>query len=166
MKVLLKPYRIHILFCSKFGILAKKGVIVMANGLTPTNFRNFPALRIPFFAEDLFDETMLEKIPSGLSVSEDDEKVYVEAALPGIDPKDIEVTFDNGILHISGEAKKEEKEKKFYRKATSSFSYRVAIPTDVNPKEEPQASYKNGMMTVIFKKSAPSKPKKIAVKTI
>ena len=137
----------------------------MANGLMKANFRNFPALGIPFFAEDLLDETIMDKTLNGLSVSEDKEKVYIGAALPGIDPKDIEVTFDNGILHISGEAKEEEKEKKFYRKATSSFSYRIAIPTDVNPREEPEASYKNGMMTVEFKKTAHSKPKKITIKT-
>lgn len=137
----------------------------MANGLIPRSFWTFPALRVPSIMEDLLDETILDTFPSGLSVSEDDEKVYIDAAFPGIDPKDIEVTFDKGILHISGEAKEEEKEKKFYRKATSSFSYRIAIPTDVSSKEEPEASYKNGMMTVVFKKSAPSKPKKIAVKT-
>lgn len=138
----------------------------MANGLIPTNFWTFPALRMPSLVEDLLDETMMDKNLSGLSVSEDKEKVYIEAALPGIDPKDIEVTFDNGILRISGEAKEEEKGKKYWRKATSSFSYRLAVPSDVSPSAEPEATYKNGIMTVEFKKTAPSKPKKITVKTI
>lgn len=137
----------------------------MANGLTPRSFWTFPTLRIPSLVEDLLDETILDTIPSGLSVSEDENSVYVEAALPGIDPKDIEVTFENGILHIGGEAKEEEKKKKYYRRATSSFSYRVAIPGEVSPKAEPTATYKNGMMKVIFKKTAPSKPKRIEVRT-
>lgn len=138
----------------------------MANGLIPRSFWIFPSLRIPSLVEDLLDETVLDTIPSGLSVSEDNEKVYVEAALPGIDPKDIDVTFEKGILHVSGEVKEEQKKKKYYRRATSSFSYRVAIPTDVDPKTTPEATYKNGMMHVIFKKTAPSKPKKIEVKTV
>lgn len=137
----------------------------MSNGLIPRSFWTFPTLRIPSLVEDLLDETVLDTIPSGLSVSEDEGSVYVEAALPGIDPKDIEVTFEKGILHVNGEVKEEEKKKKYYRKATSSFSYRVAVPTDVDPKSTPEATYKNGMMHVVFKKTVPSKPKKIAVKT-
>lgn len=136
----------------------------MPNGLVPTSFWTFPTLRMPSLVEDFLDETALDTIPSGLSVSEDKENIYVEAALPGIDPKDIEVTFENGVLHIGGETKEEEKKKKYYRKATSSFSYRVAIPREVSSKAEPEATYKNGMMIATFKKTAPSKPKKIAVK--
>lgn len=135
----------------------------MANMLAPRSFWTFPSVRMPSLVEDLLDETAMDTTPSGLSVSEDGGNVYIEAALPGIDSKDIEVTFENGILHISGEAKQEEKEKKYYRKATSSFSYRVAVPREVSPKTEPEATYKNGMM-VTFKKTAPSKPKRIAVK--
>lgn len=137
----------------------------MVNGLIPRSFWTFPTLRMPSLTEDLLDKTIMGTLPSGLSVSEDDNSVYIEAALPGIDPKDIEVTFDQGVLHISGEAKEEEKKKKYYRKATSSFSYRVAIPGEVIPKTEPTATYKNGMMKVTFKKIAPSKPKRIEVKT-
>lgn len=137
----------------------------MPNGLVPRSFWTFPTLRIPsLIMEELLDETALETPPSGLSVSEDKEKVYIEAALPGIDPKDIEITFENGILHISGEAKEEEKEKRYYRKATSSFSYRIAVPREVDHKTEPKATCRNGMMMVVFKKTAPSKPRKIAVK--
>src|SRR3989338_2377241 len=138
----------------------------MPNGLIPRNFWTFPTLRMPSVMEDLLEETRLDTIPSGLSVSEDNKNFYIDAALPGIDPKKIEVTFDNGILHVSVEAKEEEKEKKYYRKATSSFSYRVSVPTDVNPKTTPEATYKDGMMHIVFKKTAPSKPKKIEVKTV
>jgi len=114
--------------------------------------------------EDLLDETVMDTIPSGLSVSEDEGNVYVDAALPGIEPKNIEVTFDKGVLHISGEDKEEEKKKKYYRKATSAFSYRVAVPSEVSPKTEPEATYKNGVMHVAFKKMAAAAPKKITVK--
>lgn len=36
--------------------------------------------------------------PSGLSVSEDANHVYIEAQVPGIKPEDVEVTFDKGYL--------------------------------------------------------------------
>lgn len=103
---------------------------------------------------------------SGLSVSEDDNKVYIEASLPGMEAENIEVTFHEGYVWIRGEAKEEEKDKtrKYYRKATQSFSYRVAVPGDIDEKVEPTATYKNGVMHVAFNKSPKTQPKKIQVK--
>jgi HSP20 family protein len=105
---------------------------------------------------------------SGLSVSEDDNNIYVEAAVPGIDPKDVEITYQDGYLWVRGETKEEEKDKKrkFYRQASSSFSYRVAIPGEVDPNKEPEATYKRGIMTITFSKSEKVLPKKIEVKKI
>ena len=100
----------------------------------------------------------------GLTISEDEKYVYVQASLPGVDPKEIEVTFDKGVVWIKGELKLEEKGKKFYRKSASQFSYRVAVPGDLDHTKEPEASCKNGVMTVSFAKSPASQPKKIAVK--
>ena len=55
----------------------------MSDSLIPKNFFNFPSLSF----SDVLDNDWLS-VPSekgGLSVYEDDKKVYVEAALPGID---------------------------------------------------------------------------------
>ncbi len=135
----------------------------MPNGLITRDFWTFPRISMPSLWEDFLEETRLDTIPSGLSVSEDDKSFYVDAALPGINTKDIEVTFDRGILHIRGESKEEEKGKKFYRKATSQFSYSVAAPESVDSKKEPKVTYKNGMMYAEFEKVAAPKPKKIEV---
>lgn len=135
----------------------------MPNGLIPRTLWEFPVSRASALWEDLVEETRMDTIPSGLSVSEDDKNFYVDAALPGIDPKDIEVTFDRGVLHISGQSKEEEQQKKFYRKATSSFSYSVSVAGGVDTKKEPQVTYKNGMMHAVFVKTE-VKPKKIEVK--
>jgi len=134
--------------------------------IVPTNFWRFPIG--PTIWEDMTDlDNWFSPLPSngalsGLAISEDDKNVYVEASVPGVDPKDIDVTFHKGILWIKGEAKEEEKEKKYYRKATSAFSYRISVPDEV---EEPQAECRNGVMKVTFVKSSKSQPKKIAVKT-
>lgn len=138
----------------------------MANNLIPRNFWNVPSISIPSIWEDLLDETKLNSIPSGLSISEDDKGFYVEAALPGINPKDVEVTFDRGILQINGRSAQEETGKKFYRKATSQFSYSVAVPEDIDSKKEPKVTYQNGMMHAVFGKAAAPKPKKIEVKVL
>lgn len=140
----------------------------MSDDLVPKSFWSFPSFRFPSFGELDRDDDWLT-IPgfsNGLSVSEDEEKVYVSAALPGVDPKEIEVTFDKGYLWVKGEVGEEEGSKKYYRKASSSFSYRVAVPGELDQNVEPQATYKNGVMTVQFSKVPKTPPKKITVKSI
>jgi HSP20 family protein len=140
----------------------------MSDDLVPKSFWSFPSFRFPSFGELDRDDDWLT-IPgfsNGLSVSEDEEKVYVSAALPGVDPKEIEVTFDKGYLWVKGEVGEEEGSKKYYRKASSSFSYRVAVPGELDQNVEPQATYKNGVMAVQFSKVPKTPPKKITVKSI
>lgn len=117
----------------------------------------------PFWEEDE-DFSLSRGFPGGLSVSEDEKNVYVEVAMPGINPDDVEITFDKGVLWLKGEAKEEESEKKFYRKAARSFSYRVAVPGELDQNVEPEASSTHGVMKVTFAKTPQSQPKKISVK--
>ncbi len=138
----------------------------MAFKVVPRENIRFPMVSFPSFMEDFEEFLPTVNIIKGLSISEDDKNIYVEAAVPGLDPKDIDITFDRGILSIHGDKKEEEKKKKYYRKATSSFSYRTTIPGEVDPNAEPDARCKNGVMTVTFVKSPKAQPKKIAVKTV
>lgn len=131
--------------------------------------RTLPSvLQIPSIWDDDEDWQLLSTAShSGLSIAEDDKHIYVEAAVPGIKPEDVEVTFDKGILYIRGEAKEEEldKKKKYYRKATSSFSYRAAVPGEIDPNTEPVAECTNGVMKITFAKSLQMQPKRIQVTT-
>ncbi len=103
---------------------------------------------------------------SGVSISEDDKHVYVGVAVPGVDEKNIDITFDKGVLWVKGEAVDEEKSgRKYYRKSASSFSYRISVPGDIDNTHDPVADYKHGIMTVTFTKSAQSQPKKITLKS-
>jgi HSP20 family protein len=129
--------------------------------LVPYSFSSLPIFR-NFWDDE--DSWLTPSSSSGLSISEDDKSIFVEAALPGIDPKKIEVTFDKGVVWIKGEADVEEKDgKKFYKRAASSFSYRVVVPGEIDQNSEATATYKNGVMTVTFAKLPQSQPKKIAV---
>lgn len=134
------------------------------------SFWSFPKLRFPFsLIENMDDDWDVQEFssPSGLSVSEDDEHVYIEAALPGIKSDEIDMVFDKGILWIKGEKREEaeDKKKKFYRKAMRTFSYRVAVPGDVDESKEPDAVCKNGVLKVTFFKTRKgSSSKKIPIK--
>lgn len=140
----------------------------VTNSLIPRRLLSFPSLSLPDFWDDEEEWSTSPSTQSGLSVYEDEKNVYVEAAVPGIDPKDVDLTFHDGYLWIRGETKEEEtnQKKKYYRKASRSFSYRVAIPGDVNTSIDPEATYKHGIMTVAFEKSPKAQPKKIQVKTL
>lgn len=133
----------------------------MSGYLIPGSFWGFPSL-----LEEM-DENLLPSTTtiSGLSISEDLKNIYIEAAVPGIDPKNVDVTFNKGVLTITGEKTEEEKKKKYYRKASSTFSYRVLVPGEIDTNKEPKAESKNGVMTVTFTKMPESAPKKITVKT-
>ncbi|MBS0652277.1 MAG: Hsp20/alpha crystallin family protein [Verrucomicrobia bacterium] len=133
---------------------------------------SFPHVRFPFslmgFGEE--EEGMLQHFSdaSGLSVSEDEKNVYIEASVPGIKAEDIEMSFEKGVLWIRGEKKEEteDKKKKYYRKATSSFSYRIAVPGNVEEGKHPAAVCKNGVLKVTFakRKGKEVKTKKIPIK--
>ncbi len=136
----------------------------MAYDLVPNNWFSFPSIKIPSIWED-DDLLTTSSSSSGLSISEDENQVYIDASLPGIDPKNVEITFQDGYLWIRGEEKEEEKDKnrKYYRHASKVFSYRVAVPGDIDTNSDPKATYKHGIMTVAFMKSPKSQPKKIQV---
>jgi len=140
----------------------------MALGLIPKRMLSFPSFSLPNFWNEDEEWLISPSAQSGLSVYEDKNNIYVEAAVPGIDPKDVEITYQDGYLWVRGETKEEEKnkKKKYYRRATRSFSYRVAVPGEVDVSKEPEATYKHGVMTITFAKSPKARPKKIRVKTV
>ncbi len=109
-------------------------------------------------------EALPFKKDSGLSVYEDANNIYVEAALPGIPSKDIEIAYEDHILWIKGEVKEEKKEMKVHLHSSRSFSYRVPLPATVDDKASPEASAKDGVLKVTFKKSKGTKGKKIQIK--
>lgn len=136
----------------------------MSFDLIPRSFFNIPS-RLPSILDDESDWASF--LPSsGLTVSEDENKVYIEAAMPGLESDKIEVTFDKGVLWIRGNAedKEEDKNKKFYRRASSSFSYRIMVPGKIDENQEPDALYKNGIMKVTFNKIPEKEPKKLTVR--
>ncbi len=124
-------------------------------------------LLAPLFERE--DEWLIPKLSftqdQGLTVAEDANHVTVEASLPGLDSENIEVTYQKGILWIKGSKAEEkgDKEKKYYHKASSSFSYSVRIPGRINETKEPQATFKNGVMKVVFTKAESETPRRITV---
>ena len=87
-----------------------------------------------------------------------------------MDEKNIEVELANGVLSIKGEKQEEteEKDKNYYRRERSfgSFERRFHVPDNVDA-EKIEASFKNGVLSVMLPKTAEAQKqaKKIDVKT-
>ena len=97
-----------------------------------------------------------------IDISEKDEKIFVEAEIPGVKKEDLKITLQDNILTIKGEKKKEEqcKDKNFYRAERSygSFSRSFTLPAEVNT-EKVDAKFNDGMLLVELQKAEPKKAK-------
>ena len=103
-----------------------------------------------------------------MNVAETDTGYEFTAELPGLEPKDVEVTLADNILTIRGEkeAEKEEKGKEFrlMERSYGSFSRAFEVPAGVDPSAI-KASIDKGVLHVSFPKPAQAEAKKIAVKS-
>ena len=94
--------------------------------------------------------------------------ITVKAEIPGCEAKDIDVKLDGRTLTISGEKKqeKEEKAENFHRleRSYGSFCRMVELPAEV-VQEDIDATYKKGVLKLVFKKTRESEAKKIEIKT-
>ncbi len=100
-----------------------------------------------------------------LDVYETQNEVVIKANVAGVDPDKVEITFEKGVLTLTAREESEEKsDKKYYRKATRSYAYRIAVPGNLDLSAEPEAKVNHGIVSVTFKKTEEEKPKKIAIK--
>lgn len=109
-----------------------------------------------------------------MNVSETDKDMLITAELPGIDPKDVEITLSGNQLLVKGEKKSEAEEKKddkgraFHRveRSYGSFQRLMSLPYEVDP-DKVQASFKDGVLTLNLPKPAEvqKKTKKIEIRS-
>jgi len=121
-----------------------------------------------FFGEDAADQSnvVTSQWTPRVDVKEEDKRFIIQADIPGVDPKDIEVSMDKGILTIRGERKSESKEQtgKLTRieRAYGAFYRRFALPDSADA-EGVSASGKHGVLEISIPKKAETTPRKISV---
>lgn len=103
-----------------------------------------------------------------VDIREEDDKYVFTADIPGVDPKQIEVTAENGMLTIKGERESEKKEeKKGYKRierSWGSFYRRFSLPDNVDTGKI-DARSKDGVLELSIPKTASAKPRKIDIKS-
>ena len=101
-----------------------------------------------------------------VDIKEEANRFVILADLPGVDPQQVEVLMDKGILSIKGERSSEttEQSERFSRieRRYGSFHRRFALP-DTADAEGIVATGHNGVLEVVIPKRAESKPRRIQV---
>jgi HSP20 family protein len=97
---------------------------------------------------------------------ETDQDVVVRAALPNIDPKQVDITVTNDAIMLRGETKHENEHtgKNYYRRELryGSFSRTLPLATEVKSGEA-KATLKDGVLEVRIPKSERGKPASVKV---
>ena len=97
-----------------------------------------------------------------LDATVEGEELHVRLELPGIDPdSDVDIEVENGVLHVSGERKSEQRTEEnggFIRREMhyGRFDRRVSLPDGVDA-EGVSASYDAGILDITI--PLPAKPK-------
>ena len=107
----------------------------------------------------------LQRFPQ-VNLSQDQNNVYVEALVPGVDIKDLELTVMRGVLTLSGERRDEQGNKKTWHRRErgyGKFMRSIDLPCEVNA-DQVVAKFDSGVLWVTLPIQEQAKPKKISVK--
>ena len=101
-------------------------------------------------------------LPSVESYAKDG-KLELRVDLPGVDPKEVEISLDGSELVIRGERKSEREEKDGYREVRyGKFERRFTVPKGIDA-EKAEARYENGVLSLKLPLPEAPKAKRITV---
>jgi HSP20 family protein len=92
--------------------------------------------------------------------------------VPGVEPKDVEITLDNGVLSVSGNRREEkavetkgpqQPQQQRLERRLGRFHRRFILPDTVDA-ENVNASGRNGVLEIVIPKQPKAQPRRIAVK--
>jgi len=103
-----------------------------------------------------------------VDIKEDVDHFELSADIPGVDPKDIEITMENGVLTIKGarHAERTDEQKNYTRteRVYGSFYRRFSLPSSAEA-DKIEATSKDGVLKVVIPKHEQAKPRQITVKS-
>ena len=103
-----------------------------------------------------------------VDIYEDEDGIHVETDLAGVKPEDIKVEVENNVLTISGQRRMEHEEKRngYHRveRVYGSFTRSFALSDEVS-REEIDAKFENGVLSLKLPKRPAAKKREIAVKS-
>ena len=137
----------------------------MLNKIQPRNSDTYSMTPFDFFED--FSRNLFNDFKSNLiktDIHETDNEYLVEAELPGISKDNIQVTYEDGVLTISGQQQidtvDEDKKGKLIRSERSLTSVRRQYLLENVKEDEIKASYSDGILKVTLPKDSNKEIKK------
>ncbi|MGA1791696.1 MAG: Hsp20/alpha crystallin family protein [bacterium] len=110
-------------------------------------------------------EGFVFKTPA-VDMEETDKEIIVKAEMPGLEPRDFQISLADNILTIKGEKNEEKKEEKknyhMIERRHGSFYRSIMLPFDVKG-DKVEANYSKGILEIKLPKTGPKKAKKITI---
>jgi HSP20 family protein len=101
-----------------------------------------------------------------VDIHEEKDRFVVLADVPGVEPKDIDITAENGVLTVRGErrAEKRETENGYERveRVSGAFLRRFTLPEGANT-DSIKAKQTNGVLEVTIPKTPAVQPRRISI---
>ena len=121
----------------------------------------------PFFGRFNFldDEAKSGTWAPAIDVAEEKDKILVRVEVPGMNEKDLKVSFEDGLLTVSGERQFERKEDRNYHRIErtyGSFTRTFSLPRTVDATAI-AANYRDGILEIDIPKREEAKPKQIQI---
>lgn len=105
-----------------------------------------------------------------VDVRESDKELRLEVEIPGMNPEDVEITAENGVLTIRGEKRGERKEgdeqSRYHlvERSYGSFMRSFQLPQGLD-ESKIEADYNQGILSVHIPKTALPQPRRIQIGT-
>ncbi len=117
--------------------------------------------------DDLLGGPSTARWTPAVDVREDDRQLALDIELPGLNPDDVEINVENGILSVSGEkrARRKEGEEGRYHsveRTYGSFFRSFQLPQGVD-ESQITAEFTNGVLTITIPKAALPQPRRIEI---
>ena len=120
----------------------------------------------PFFRFPVFGEEMQGHVWNPpVDVIEEGGHILVKVEVPGVNEKDLKVTFEDGLLTVTGERQFERKDDSNYHRierAYGQFTRTFTLPRSVDAAQI-VADYRNGVLEISIPKKEEARPKQIAI---
>jgi len=123
-----------------------------------------------FFQQDESDgsNVVTSQWAPRVDIKEEDKRFVIFVDVPGVDPSDIEVSMEKGILTIKGErsVQNQELSGRFTRieRAHGTFHRRFALPDSADP-DGITAVGRHGVLEIVIPKRAETTPRRISIST-
>jgi HSP20 family protein len=102
-----------------------------------------------------------------VDLSETKEALMLKAEIPGIEPKDLHLMIENGVITLQGEKRQETEEngERYYRTERNygSFVRSLRLPANVDATKV-TALFKHGVLTVTMPKAAEARGTTVPIK--